>query len=133
MIEDPDIQAFLACDRFAVVGASNDKHKYGAKVLRCYRQNDREVYPVHPRETQIQGLDAHPSLASLPVPVLAASVITPPAVTEKVVEDAIEAGVQFLWMQPGAESEAAIDKAEEAGIRVIAGGPCLLVVLGYRE
>jgi hypothetical protein len=36
-------------------------------------------------------------------------------------------------MQPGAESAAAIDLAEELGVSVIAGGPCLLVVLGYRE
>ena len=74
MIDDPDIQAFLDCERFAVVGASNDLNKYGAKVLRCYQQNEREVYPVHPKESQIQGLDAYPSLTALPVPVPAASV-----------------------------------------------------------
>ena len=42
-------------------------------------------------------------------------------------------GASYLWMQPGAESEKAIRNAEEAGLVVIAGGPCLLVELGYRE
>jgi len=36
-------------------------------------------------------------------------------------------------MQPGAESRRAIERAEELGLTVIAGGPCLLVSLGYRE
>jgi hypothetical protein len=36
-------------------------------------------------------------------------------------------------MQPGAESDAAIREAEGFGMTVIAGGPCLLVVMGYRE
>ncbi|NTW85299.1 MAG: CoA-binding protein, partial [Holophagaceae bacterium] len=33
------IQAFLASDSFAVVGASVDRSKYGNKVLRCYQQH----------------------------------------------------------------------------------------------
>jgi hypothetical protein len=36
-------------------------------------------------------------------------------------------------MQPGAESAEAVARAEAAGASVIHGGPCLLVVLGYRE
>jgi len=41
--------------------------------------------------------------------------------------------VKRVWMQPGAESEEAIRTAEALGMNVIAGGPCLLVVMGYRE
>jgi hypothetical protein len=46
---------------------------------------------------------------------------------------AIAKGVKNLWMQPGAESEAAVAMAEAAGLNVIADGSCLLVVLGYHE
>ncbi|MDK9718160.1 MAG: CoA-binding protein, partial [Trichlorobacter sp.] len=61
------------------------------------------------------------------------SVITPPAVTEKVVEAAIARGITNIWMQPGAESDAAIERCKAAGINVIADHSCLLVVLGYHE
>lgn len=127
------IQAFLACEAFAVVGASVDRSKYGNKVLRCYLQHGREVYPINARATEVEGLQAFPSLAALPVKVAAISVITPPAITEQVVKEAAAAGVQHIWMQPGAESEAAIRSAEALGLSVIAGGPCLLVVMGYHE
>jgi len=127
------ITAFLEADRFAVVGASIDRSKYGNKVLRCFQQHGREVYPINARAAEVEGLKAYPSLASLPVPVKAISVITPPAITEQVVQEAAAAGVTHIWMQPGAESNQAIRTAEALGMSVIANGPCLLVVLGYRD
>lgn len=127
------IEAFLNAPAFAVVGAGNRMEKYGSKVFACYLQNDRTAYPINPRDETVQGHTAYKSLAELPESVESVSIITPPAVTEKVVEEAITLGVKSVWMQPGAESQAAIENAEANGLSVIANGPCVLVVLGYRE
>ncbi|HJW71668.1 MAG TPA: CoA-binding protein [Geothrix sp.] len=127
------IEAFLGAEAFAVVGASKDRSKYGNKVLRCYQQHGREVYPINPTAAEVEGLKAYPSLTALPVKVKAISVITPPTATAEVVKQAAAAGVTHIWMQPGAESNDAIRSAEALGLSVIAGGPCLLVVMGYRE
>ena len=127
------VEAFLAGGPWAVAGASSNRDKYGNKVLRCYQQHGLEVFPLNPRADEIEGLKAYPSLAALPKPVSGLSVITPPAITERVVKEAIAAGVKSIWMQPGAESAAAVAEAEAAGIDVIANGACILVVIGYRE
>ena len=127
------IDAFLSGTVYAVVGASTDRSKYGNKVLRCYLQNGRTVYPVHPKEGTIEGRTSYPDLRQLPEPVHGVSIITPPAVTERIVEDLPASGAAWVWMQPGAESDAAVKRAEALGLEVIAGGPCLLVALGYRE
>jgi len=127
------IRDFLAGEVYAVVGASSDRSKYGNKVLRCYLQKGRRAIPVNPRAREVEGVAAVPDLASLGEPVYGASIITPPEITERIVEEAAAAGVKRLWMQPGAESARAVRRAEELGISVIAGGPCLLVSLGYRE
>lgn len=128
------IDEFLSHGPWAVAGASTDRSKYGNKVLRCYLQNERTpVYPVNPSAAEVEGLRAYADLASLPELVHGLSIITPPAVTEGLVEDAARAGIQRLWMQPGAESRRALERADELGLDVIAGGPCLLVVLGDRE
>ena len=127
------IADFVTGKVFAVVGASSDRSKYGNKVLRCYLQNGRRAIPVNPNATAVEGIAAVPDLASLPEPVHGASIITPPEVTEEIVEQAAKAGVTRLWMQPGAESDRAIERALELGLSVIAGGPCVLVVLGFRE
>jgi predicted CoA-binding protein len=130
---DPRIEAFLAAPAFAVVGASADRSKYGNRVLRCYQQNGLPVTPVNPREKQIEGLACVASVAELPAEVKSISVITPPAVTEQVVEAAIARGITGIWMQPGAESAAAVERCRQAGVNVIADGSCLLVVMHYHE
>ncbi len=130
---DVRIRAFLSEGPYAVVGASSDREKYGNKVLRCYQQHGRKVYPVNPRAPEVEGLRAYPSLVALPERVPAVSIITPPGITEQVVREAHAAGVKHVWMQPGAESDEAVRAAESLGMNVIAGGACLLVVLGYTE
>lgn len=123
------VAEFLAGKVFAVVGASTDRQKFGNKVLRCYMDNGYTVYPINPKATEVEGLAAFKSLSELPEPVHGISVVTPPAVTEQVVKEAASLGIAFIWMQPGAESAAAIDECTTKGISVIAGGPCLLVEL----
>ncbi len=127
------IDEFLAGSPHAVVGASRDRTKYGNKVLRAYQQFNRPVFPVNPSADEVEGLTAYGDLASLPETVHGISVITPPKVTESIVSQAGELGIKNIWMQPGSESDAAVLRGEELGINVIAGGPCLLVVLGFRE
>jgi uncharacterized protein len=133
MSTQDQIKTFLAGKRFAVVGASQDREKYGNKVLRVYQQNEIEVVPVNPTADDVEGLKAYADLPSIPGNIDGVSIITPPRVTEQVVSQAIALGIKHIWMQPGAESKAAIDLATHAGANVIAGGPCILVALHYHD
>ncbi|HKY63970.1 MAG TPA: CoA-binding protein [bacterium] len=121
---------FLESPAFAVVGASRDRRKFGNRVLRKYLQHGLEVYPVNPREAEIEGLQVYSSLAQLPDRVHSLSIVTPPEVAEEIVRQAIARGIPNLWMQPGAESPTAVRLAREAGLNVIADGSCILVELG---
>jgi len=134
-MRDPDdpIERFLTSPAYGVVGASPRRHKYGNKVLRCYQQNGRRAIPVNPREQVIEGAACVASVLDLPDEVKSISVITPPTVTERVVQEAIRKGIEHVWMQPGAESDQAVAACQAAGINVIADGSCVLVVLGYRD
>jgi predicted CoA-binding protein len=133
MNEPVRIDIFLDAKAYGVVGASANRDKYGNKVLRCYLQNGYRAIPVNPREKEIEGIPCVASVLDLPDDVASISIITPPSVTEKVVEMAIQKGVRNIWMQPGAESPAAVEKCLNNNINVIADGSCLLVVLGYHE
>ena len=127
------IRDFMSEGPYAVVGASSNRDKYGNMVLRAYQQKGLEVYPINPRADFIEGIKAYPSLAAVPVKVRGVSNITPPKITEQAVEEAAAARAEFVWMQPGAESPEAIRKAESLGLKVIAGGPCYLVLAGYHH
>jgi predicted CoA-binding protein len=125
------VDDFMDRGPWAVFGASPNRDKFGNKVLRAYQHTKREVYPIHPVQDEIEGLPVYRSLADLPATVRGVSVITPPAVSETIVEDIAAHGAEYVWFQPGAESDEAIAKAERLGLKVIAGGPCLLVVTGF--
>jgi len=132
--ENERIARFLSEGPWAVVGASADRGKYGNKVLRAYQAAGLSpVYPVNPRGGVIEGLEAFPDLASLPETPKGISIITPPDVTEAVVEEAAELGIERVWLQPGAENERTLVFAEHLELDVIAGGPCILVALSFRE
>lgn len=132
-----DIQAqiteFLAGSPFAVIGASPDRRKYGNKVLRAMIQDGRQVHPIHPTAKEVEGRPAYRTLADVPEQLHGVSVVVPPDVTESIIDQLGELGIQHVWMQPGAESERAVAAGHKLGLNVIAGGPCLLVSLRYRE
>lgn len=127
------INQFLSATAFGVAGASSNRQKFGNRVLRCYVQNGKRVIPVNPNETEIEGIACVASVDELPADVTSLSMITPPTVTEHLVPKAIAHGIKNIWMQPGAESPAAVALCREKGVNVIADGSCLLVVLGYHD
>ncbi len=123
------IEAMLAARTFAVAGASTNPEKYGYKCYVDLKRFCKTAYPINPRATVIDGDTCYPSVAALPeVPEVVVAVI-PPALTEKLVDELIVAGVKNLWIQPGAESALAVSRAEAAGLRVVHGGPCVMVGL----
>lgn len=127
------IKQFLASPAFGVVGASTNRQKYGNKVLRCYLQNGKKVIPVNPNEPEIEGTECVATISDLPPDVLSISMITPPAVTLKLIPLALQKGIKNIWMQPGAEHPDAVALCIEQGVNVIADGSCALVVMGYHE
>jgi predicted CoA-binding protein len=129
----PEIKTFFASRAFGVIGASTDRTKFGNKVLRCYLQKNKKVYPVNPKEKLIEGIPCVASIAELPGAVKSISIITPPAITERIVDEAIAKGIKNIWMQPGAESDQAIENCKIHNINVIAGGPCILQLLRFHD
>ncbi len=62
-----------------------------------------------------------PDLASLPAPPDVVDVFRAPPHVPEVAAAAIAAGARALWLQPGAEHEAAAARARAAGLAVVAG------------
>jgi predicted CoA-binding protein len=113
------IREFVNQRVWAVVGASVDRGKYGNRVLRDLRRVNYTVYAVNPKGGEIEGQPAYPSLADLPETPQVVDVVVPPSITEEIVRQCDELGLTRVWMQPGAESQAAIDYCHEHGIEVV--------------
>ena len=125
----PEMQAMLAANTFAVVGASRDPDKYGFLVYRSLKAAGKTAIPVNPRTGEVDGDRCYPSLSDLPQRPEVVVMIVPPSVTETAVAECARLGITQVWMQPGAESEAAIAACRDNGIHVVAGGPCTMVLM----
>ena len=103
----------------AIVGASNDRSKYGNKAVRAFLQQGCQVYPVNPRESVIEGLPAFPGIRDVPVRPQMVSVYLPPALLLKVLPDIAARGCDELWLNPGTESAEVLAEAQRLGLNVI--------------
>lgn len=112
----------------AIIGASNDHSKFGNKAVRAYLQEGYAVYPVNPKETQIEGIPAFKSISEVPVRLNRVSVYLPPPVLQKVLPDIAAKSCDELWLNPGTESPGVLADAERLGLKVIHA--CSIVAIG---
>ncbi|MBI3874619.1 MAG: CoA-binding protein [Verrucomicrobia bacterium] len=112
----------------AILGASNDRAKFGNKAVRAFVQQGWTVYPVNPKEASIEGLPAFKSIADVPGRPNRISVYLPPPVLMKVLPDIAAKGCDELWLNPGAESDEVLAEAERLGLNVIQA--CSIVGVG---
>ncbi|ODA38806.1 CoA-binding protein [Desulfosporosinus sp. BG] len=121
-----DITELLSHKNWAVVGVSSNSEKYGYRVYIKLKKAGYSVYAINPKLESIDGDRCYPSLAALPTKPDAVSIIVPPKITEQVIKDCIELGINRIWLQPGSESEEAIRNAEAHGITLI-HNQCVLI------
>jgi predicted CoA-binding protein len=109
-------------------------------VFKWYTTRNLSVTPINPgaKAIEVDGV-SHPtvtSLAELPAPQedTGVSIITPPSVTLKTLEQAKALGVQAVFLQPGTFDDAVLEFAHENFKTVLAGdgghgseGWCVLV------
>jgi predicted CoA-binding protein len=130
---DTLVQDFLAQKKIAVVGVS-DKRETGCNAAyHRFKQAGYTVYPVNPRLTAFEGDPCYPDLTSIPDKPEAVFILANPKVTEQIVQQCVDLGIQRVWMhcmmgtKPGlgasmtSVSPDAVRMCQEHGITVIPG------------
>jgi predicted CoA-binding protein len=125
------LETMLAHRRWAVLGATEDRSRYGWKIWRMLRDFGYHAAPINPRLDEIDGEPCHASITAVePAPHVACFVVNP-GIGLKLLEEAHGAGVRHAWLQPGARSEDLRQRAQALGIEVVED--CVLIQLGRRD
>lgn len=95
----------------AVIGASKDRCKFGNKAVRAFQRQGHQVVPINPHESEIEGLQAYPSVLDVPGNIDMATFYVPPAIGELLIEEIAAKNISEVWLNPGAESAVLISKA----------------------
>ncbi len=104
---------------WAVVGVSTNRAKFGYRVFADLRRAGYRVYGVNPNVQEVDGQPIYPSLESLPERPEVVDMVVPPPVTEQLVQECARLGLSRVWLQPGAESAAAVAYCHKHGIAVV--------------
>ena len=111
-----------------MIGASKDPAKFSHKAILAYRAKGYDVYPVHPKEKEIEGLKVYPSILDVPVPLDVATVYVPPGAGLQIIEQIAQKKPRELYLNPGTESEELIQKARSLGLSPILA--CSITAVG---
>jgi hypothetical protein len=112
----------------AIIGASNDRRKFGNKALRAFRKQGYTVVPINPHVKEIEGLPAYASVLDVPGPIDMATIYVPPAMGERVIEEIARKQISEVWVNPGAESDALVARARSLNLEPIVA--CSIVGIG---
>ena len=112
----------------AVVGASNDRSKFGNKALRAFEAEGYQVIPVNPNEPVVEGRRSYGSVLDIPGGVDMATVYVRPDVTLRLLEEFARKGIGEVWVNPGAEDDAVIAEARRLGLNAIFA--CSIIGIG---
>ena len=112
----------------AVIGASNNREKFGNKAVRAFRDEGHTVIPINPHEREIEGLRSYASVLDVPGPIDMATFYVPPEIGERVIDEVAKKQIPEVWLNPGAESDALLARARALSIRPIIA--CSIVAIG---
>jgi len=103
----------------AVVGLSGDPDRISYRVTRYMQEQGYRIIPVNPMIEEVLGEKSYPDLQSVPDSIDMVNIFRRSELVAPVVEQAIEIGVKYIWMQDGVVNAEWAAKAEAAGIPVI--------------
>jgi len=115
------VKEFLKQKSFAVVGSFRNETKYAYKIFKNLMKMGHKVFPVNPNISEVEGRACYKTISDIPYSVDVVDIVTPPSVTEGILKKCLQKGIKKAWLQPGAESQAAIKFCHDNNIKVIYG------------
>lgn len=115
------IDEFVALKSLAVVGVSRNKDKFGSAIYRELKAKGYQVFAVNPEMDMFEGDRCYAGLGALPEKPEGVILVLQPAAALKVIEDAAKLGIQYVWIQQGANSPENEARAQELGLKVVSG------------
>ncbi|MFN7139643.1 MAG: CoA-binding protein [Limisphaerales bacterium] len=101
----------------AVIGASNDRSKFGNKAVRAFQRAGYKVFPVHPAQTEVEQLPCFKTIRDVPERPHLVSVYVGPERLLQILPDIAARECDELWLNPGTVSEEVLVKAKELGLK----------------
>jgi predicted CoA-binding protein len=112
-------QLLSSATTIAIVGASSNPEKASYDIMRRLQYVGYKVVPVNPRESEVLGQRASPSLSVVPDKIDIVNVFRRAEDTPPIADEAVAIGARAFWLQSGIVSEEAAARAAAGGLTVV--------------
>lgn len=112
---------------WAVVGASENKDKYGYKIYKKLKARGYKVYPINPNYETVDGDKCYKNLSEMPEKPEVIDMVVAPKHGMKTIEEASELGIKNIWLQPSTYNDELMSLIEEKELTAVQA--CVLVAL----
>ena len=104
---------------WAVVGASDNKNKFGYKIVKVLNDNDYNVFPINPRLEEVDDIKCYNSINDIAEKIDVVDIVVRPEIGQKVIPEIADNNIEYIWLQPGTRSDEIDELTEKFNLKVI--------------
>ena len=112
----------------AVIGASNDRRKFGNRAFRAFKRQGYTVVPINPHESSVEGEPAFANVRDYPGEIDQATVYVAPEIGVVVMDDLAAKNIKEVWLNPGADGPDVVARARQLGLKTVVA--CSILAIG---
>lgn len=117
---------------WAVSGVSEKKHSWGYKIWKKLKEHGYKTYGVNPNYEEIEGEEIYSSVDELPEKIDVLDMVVSPNIGMGVLDNAKDAGIEYIFFQPGSYNDEIIEKASHLGFKYLVDD-CIYAILKSKE
>ena len=116
---DETIDQVLNLKTWAIVGLGNNPERAAYGVARVLLDKGHRIFPIYPRAEVVHGQPGYVSLSEVPEAIDVVDLFVNSSRAGEFVDQAIAIGAKAVWLQLDVRDDAAIARAEAAGLKAI--------------
>lgn len=113
------ISQILDLKNWAIVGLANNPDRPAFGVAKLLQSKGHQIVPVHPKAEVVHGEIGYSKLSEIPISIDVVDCFVNSNLVGAVVDEAIAIGAKAVWLQLGVIDEAAVARAQAAGLLTV--------------
>ena len=112
------MQEMISLKNWVVIGATDDKSKFGYKILKKLKDKGYSVCGINPKYNEIEGIKIYNNINEIKENIDVANIIVNPNIAITMLDDIKNKGIKNVWFQPGSFNDEVLEKAKSLGLNI---------------
>lgn len=125
-------QEMLEKKKWAVVGVTEKKNRWGYKIWNKLKEHNYQTYGINPNYEELDGEKIYASVTEVPDKIDVLNMVVAPKISINILDEAKAANIEYIFFQPGTYNKKVIEKASSLGFKYLIDD-CIYAILKSKE